>query len=552
MDAQIAAHVPLEEECPALRRRVPDESAVPSAERVCRQQGAEPCARLPGEPPAEGGVGEPLEEPPVAAGECLSPPGQPEHSTDPDPGPAPDADPGTAPDPVRPWWKRRLMLLLGTAAMVFGTVGAAAFLVSPYNHVHPVPQMASTVRHLVAEAGITLREPLAPAASLAGVPVSPAEPVVRERYQPKKKEQQLQELLAFREPGQAPASAPGDAQPANASATRVSTVEKAPVATPASPVPGDDKIRSSRDEPPPGYVPREPGSRPAAPSGEPPVEGTGASSASASEPPVAPVRPASPTELARGQEAQRTSSDATAAVVASLPKPAEVTSSPVVRPPAPAAAGSAETAPTAASGADPIRTAGELRAAPLVPRDQVQVLELVTQIAAIVKDLREQEGQLRADFGKAATENAARLADFERRLVLAEARHAVAAAREAEQSPHASPTDQVRAPEAHGAGSSPATSAFGSPPATPAQPGPVQLTRAEVASGGTDHGLVRRYRVQAASPGLALLAEIDRGGGDGAQRQVLVGDTIPGYGRIKAIGQRGTAWVVETEQGNIQ
>jgi hypothetical protein len=51
---------------------------------------------------------------------------------------------------------------------------------------------------------------------------------------------------------------------------------------------------------------------------------------------------------------------------------------------------------------------------------------------------------------------------------------------------------------------------------------------------------------------LALLAEIDRGGGEGAQIEVLVGDKIPGYGKITSIGQRGTAWVVATEHGTIQ
>jgi hypothetical protein len=184
---------------------------------------------------------------------------------------------------------------------------------------------------------------------------------------------------------------------------------------------------------------------------------------------------------------------------------------------------------------DPLKTAGELHAAPIAPRDQVQVLELVTQIAAMVRDLRAQDAQLRTDFGKAAADNAARIADFERRLALAEARHAVSAAQEA------------------AAELPPSTSASASPkPSSPAPAVPVQLTRAETVVGGPDQGAVKRYRVQAASPGLALLAEIDRGGGDGAQRQVLVGDTIPGYGRIKAIGQRGTAWVVETEHGNIQ
>jgi hypothetical protein len=60
------------------------------------------------------------------------------------------------------------------------------------------------------------------------------------------------------------------------------------------------------------------------------------------------------------------------------------------------------------------------------------------------------------------------------------------------------------------------------------------------------------YRVQAASPGLALLAQVDRGGGDGAQMQVVVGDTVPEYGRVKSIAQKGTAWVVTTEHGAIQ
>ena len=62
---------------------------------------------------------------------------------------------------------------------------------------------------------------------------------------------------------------------------------------------------------------------------------------------------------------------------------------------------------------------------------------------------------------------------------------------------------------------------------------------------------VQRYRVQAASPGLAMLAAIDRAGDESAQLQVALGDTVPGYGRVKAVVQQGTTWVVKTERGTI-
>jgi hypothetical protein len=186
----------------------------------------------------------------------------------------------------------------------------------------------------------------------------------------------------------------------------------------------------------------------------------------------------------------------------------------------------------------------------LTPANQVQVLELVTQMAAIVRDLRAQHAQLRADFGKAATDNAARLADFERRLALAEARHALSAAQIAGDPLAAVPS----APETAPAEGAPAASGPGPRQARSATTvtAPVVVTPLAAALPGSDKGPPKRYRVQAASPGLALLAEIDRGGGDGAQLEVLVGGTVPGYGKITSIGQRGTAWVVTTEHGNIQ
>jgi hypothetical protein len=168
-------------------------------------------------------------------------------------------------------------------------------------------------------------------------------------------------------------------------------------------------------------------------------------------------------------------------------------------------------------------------------------------MAAMVRDLRGQHAQLRADFGKAVADNTARLADFERRLALAEARHALSGAQIAGEPLDAAPPASRPAPASEAL---PATES--SAVQTGSVTAPVVVTPVAAVAPASDKGAAKRYRVQAASPGLALLAEIDRGGGDGAQLEVLVGDTIPGYGKITSIGQRGTAWVVTTEHGNIQ
>ena len=49
-----------------------------------------------------------------------------------------------------------------------------------------------------------------------------------------------------------------------------------------------------------------------------------------------------------------------------------------------------------------------------------------------------------------------------------------------------------------------------------------------------------------------MLSEVDRTGEGGAQLQVAVGDEVPGYGKITAIAQQGSNWVVRAERGAIQ
>ena len=49
-----------------------------------------------------------------------------------------------------------------------------------------------------------------------------------------------------------------------------------------------------------------------------------------------------------------------------------------------------------------------------------------------------------------------------------------------------------------------------------------------------------------------MLSEVDRTGETGSQLQVAVGDDVPGYGKITAIAQQGSSWVVRAERGSIQ
>ena len=64
--------------------------------------------------------------------------------------------------------------------------------------------------------------------------------------------------------------------------------------------------------------------------------------------------------------------------------------------------------------------------------------------------------------------------------------------------------------------------------------------------------VLRGYRVQAGSPGAAVLTDVGAGPERAARLLVMVGDQLPGAGRVTAIVQRGRAWIVRTERGVIQ
>ena len=208
----------------------------------------------------------------------------------------------------------------------------------------------------------------------------------------------------------------------------------------------------------------------------------------------------------------------------------------VVAPREPPAAPVSVSAPSGATG-------GRLNTAADVPttlvlsvppghQEQAEVLQYVTGLTGEIARLRMENETLRKDVGRRMAEQDGRLADFNRRVSIAEARSALKQVADAGRSDDA--------PSASGPRLLQQVSN------TPAAALPPNDARAAVNVGNR-----LRYRVQAASPGLALLAEVGRGGGEGAQLQVAVGDQIPGYGVVKSVSQRGPNWVVQTERGAI-
>lgn len=457
---------------------------------------------------------------------------------------------------------RRGKLLAGTAAAVLvAGAGAGVFLISSYNTVYPVPGLASSVRKVASDVGVPLPPILAPSAPLAKVVVPYRPPVFREAHETKPREQQIAEISSLHaaaktasvsRPSRSPeqAAVPG-APPPPKQAAVAQPVPAAPVDAHAEP---SGSPAAHDPQPALGDAPHEPGANF-------PVQVPTRQSAAAAADRPQDTPPVAFHVLSRAEPSPSPAApqDATAAILAAMP-PATRPAPPVVAQPAapsvtpPAAveaplrtpapqradAAPAPAAPVVAAVlmvADAVATAQKLHAGPMTSSDEIQVLNMVTEMARIVKDLRTQNAQLRADFGKSAADTAAHLADYERRLAMAEGARAVLAAGEAPNVPLSSgpaqPLADAQPPQTRGMLVAMARSVAVDP-----------------ASAGT--AKPKAYKVQAASPGLAMLAEVDRGGGEGAQRQVVVGETIPEYGRVTSISQKGTAWVVMTEHGPIQ
>ncbi|BFL66197.1 hypothetical protein [Roseomonas mucosa] len=434
-------------------------------------------------------------------------------------GPGEPQEPAEAISPAKPAprARRRSRLLGGVALGAVLLLAGGAFLASPYNTIYPLDLKRVSAnlqgavegaRQIVAPHGPEL---VAPSARIASGPTPASVPSVeREPHRPAPPQQQLQEIVGFQATPARPAPAEGNLPTPTASPPARRVVEPTPLAPRIGEVPARPPVAAGGALPDPAAAPAALATAPAAPAPPqtpppaaiPPVTTSPPAPAAAVEPPPAAMASAAPPARAPG------------AVTA----PAPLTVIPV---PAPATVASQFTTP------DPLAVAAGLRPAPMSTPQQVEVLGLVTTIGTMVRDLREENRQLRADMAAARERLDAATADLSRRVALAEARGSVAAAMGSPVPP--APLPAVAAP-------------------TPAPPVAAVASRTPAPS----DTVRRRYRVQAASPGLAMLSEVDNTGESGTQLQVAVGDQVPGYGRITAIAQQGATWVVRAERGSIQ
>ncbi len=238
---------------------------------------------------------------------------------------------------------------------------------------------------------------------------------------------------------------------------------------------------------------------------------------------------------------------AAAPEAAAPPKPAAIPEAPAADKPAgsataatsplaptqPAPAPTPTPAPTPVTHpADAADTAAALVPAPMSSQQMVDVLAVVTEVGTLVRDMRNENAQLRTQVATLNDTLASKTMDFEQRLSLAEARGSVAAAM--------------------GAGKPQAAAPAGVIPAVVTVSGAHTLRAMAMTPVPAPARSARDYRVQAASPGLAVLADAGAGPGRAEGLQVSVGDDVPGVGRITSIGQRGSTWVVQTDHGAIQ
>ena len=307
--------------------------------------------------------------------------------------------------------------------------------------------------------------------------------------------------------------------------TPAAVLARAPLPTKAAPLPaipsgdGDDMAaflkaggHPQATNPAPVIAPNAEASEPQ-PAGPAHADTSSATTPSAVEPrQLAPLPPAQHAQIAQAETASAS------------PAKVEIPAAPV------AAAPLADQATaTTRSAAD---VAAHLTPGKMTDAEQIQVLDLVTKLGTLVRNQDIRIADLQSTVSGLQGRVDTSLTDFGRRLTLAEATGAVNSAAAA---PASLPGVAVPRPLE---------------PATAVAARVVVHPRSTLspASDSATH----RYHVQAASPGLAMLSELDAAGGEEEQIPVAPGDVVPGYGKVISISQRGSSWVVKAQNGLIQ
>jgi len=157
---------------------------------------------------------------------------------------------------------------------------------------------------------------------------------------------------------------------------------------------------------------------------------------------------------------------------------------------------------------------------------ETHTLEKIAELGALVTRLTGQVKDLQDKVQTLSTGADEKFADLTRRVALGEANRAVASAE-----------------NAGSAGLAAQAQAKGSADGSEAR----ERTRMKVAAADVK----RNYRIQAASPGLAMLTAVD-GSPDDRPVEVAIGTELPGYGKVLSIEQHGQAWVVKADRGSIE
>jgi hypothetical protein len=168
----------------------------------------------------------------------------------------------------------------------------------------------------------------------------------------------------------------------------------------------------------------------------------------------------------------------------------------------------------------------EARARLDAEKAETHTLEKIAELGALVTRLTGQVKDLQDKVQTLSTGADEKFADLTRRVALGEANRAVASAENAGSGGLAGPAREK-----------------GSADGSEAQ----ERTRMKVAAADVK----RNYRIQAASPGLAMLTAVD-GSPDDRPVEVAIGTELPGYGKVLSIEQHGQAWVVKADRGSIE